>query len=225
MDMAKEYDLVIIGAGPGGYTAALKAAEYGIRTLVIEEKKLGGNCVNRGCIPTKALLHASSRFREMQQCDEFGVSADFISFDFKKMQQYKKRAVKTYRDEIERLFCNAGVDYVEGKAVLRRDKTVEVRSLEGRDYYRGENIIIATGASAEILPIPGAELSGVFTSSRLLAADIWNFDRLTIIGGGVIGVEFATIFNALCSKVTIIEKGPHLLGPMDEDRQGDYGLL
>ena len=216
MDMAKEYDLVIIGAGPGGYTAALKAAEYGIRTLVIEEKKLGGNCVNRGCIPTKALLHASSRFREMQQCDEFGVSADFISFDFKKMQQYKKRAVKTYRDEIERLFCNAGVDYVEGKAVLRRDKTVEVRSLEGRDYYRGENIIIATGASAEILPIPGAELSGVFTSSRLLAADIWNFDRLTIIGGGVIGVEFATIFNALCSKVTIIEKGPHLLGPMDE---------
>lgn len=216
MDMAKEYDLVIIGAGPGGYTAALKAADYGIRTLVIEEKKLGGNCVNRGCIPTKALLHASSRFREMQQCDEFGVSADFISFDFKKMQQYKKRAVKTYRDEIERLFCNAGVDYVEGKAVLRRDKTVEVRSLEGRDYYRGENIIIATGASAEILPIPGAELSGVFTSSRLLAADIWNFDRLTIIGGGVIGVEFATIFNALCSKVTIIEKGPHLLGPMDE---------
>ena len=214
--MAKQYDLVIIGAGPAGYTAALKASEYGIRTVVIEERKLGGNCVNRGCIPTKALLYASSRFKQMQQCDEFGVSADFISFDFKKMHQYKKKTVQTYRSEISRLFCEAGIDYIQGKARLRRDKTVEVQNAEGKEYYQGENIIIATGACAKIPPIPGANLSGVYTSSRLLAADTWNFDRLTIIGGGVIGVEFATIFNSLCSKVTIIEKGPHLLGPMDE---------
>ncbi len=214
--MAKQYDLIVIGAGPGGYTAALKAAEYGIRTAVIEEKKLGGNCVNRGCIPTKALLHASSRFKQMQQCDEFGVSVDFISFDFKKMQQYKKRAVKTYRDEIRRLFQEEGIDYIEGKATIRRDRTVEVNGREGREYYQGKNIIIATGAMAVMPKILGSNLPGVYTSSRLLAADTWNFDRLTIIGGGVIGVEFATIFNSLCSKVTIIEKGPHLLGPMDE---------
>lgn len=214
--MAQQYDLVIIGAGPAGYTAALKAAEYGISTVVIEEKKLGGNCVNRGCIPTKALLYASGRFRQMQQCDEFGVSADFISFDFKKMQQYKKRSVQTYRDEIKRLFEEKRIDYIEGKAILRRGKTVEVCNSEGREYYQGKNIIIATGAMADVPSIPGVNLTGVYTSSRLLAADTWNFDRLTIIGGGVIGVEFATIFNSLCSKVTIIEKGSHLLGPMDE---------
>lgn len=95
--MAREFDVVIIGAGPGGYTAALKAAEFGLKVVVIEAKKIGGTCVNRGCIPTKALLHASDMFHMMQSCDEFGVSTDFISFDFGKMQKYKKSAVVKYR--------------------------------------------------------------------------------------------------------------------------------
>ena len=86
--MAKHYDVVIIVAGPGGYTAAMKAAEFGLKAVVIEAKKFGGTCVNRGCIPTKALLHASNMFHMMQNCDEFGVSTDFISFDFGKMQKY-----------------------------------------------------------------------------------------------------------------------------------------
>lgn len=215
--MAIQYDLLIIGAGPGGYTAALKAADLGMKVGVIEKEKLGGACLNRGCIPTKALLHASSIFSILQRCDEFGVSTDFISFDFGKMQGYKKKAVKEYRNEIQRLFDEKGIDLIQGTATIRRGKTVEVKGSSGKDYYEASHIIIATGASPMMLDIPGMDLPGVWTSDRLLASDAWNFDRLTIVGGGVIGVEFATIFNSLCSNVTIIEKGSHLLGPMDPE--------
>lgn len=215
--MAANYDLVIIGAGPGGYTAALKATEFGMRVAVIDKERLGGVCVNRGCIPTKALLHASSIFATMQQCDEFGVYTDFISFDYKKMQDYKKKSVRQYRGEIEKLFEKNGIDFIKGTASIRRDKTVEVFHDGGKDFLRAEHIIIATGASPMMPEIPGISLPGVINSDRLLSAQTWNYDRMVIMGGGVIGVEFATIFQALCSKVTIVEKGPHLLGPMDRE--------
>ena len=213
--MAVSYDLVIIGAGPGGYTAAIKAAGFGMKVVVIDQDKLGGVCINRGCIPTKALLHASNIFSMMQHCDEFGVSTDFISFDFAKMQDYKKRSVKQYRGEIEKLFRQNGIDFVKGTATIRREKTVEVNNENGREYFRASNIIIATGATPVMPKIPGIDLPGVINSDRLLAVPNWNYDRIVILGGGVIGVEFATIFQALCSKVTIVEKGQHLLGPMD----------
>lgn len=213
--MASRYDLVIIGAGPGGYTAARKAAELGMRVAVVDKDRVGGVCVNRGCIPTKALLHASHMFSMMQQGDEFGVSTDFISFDFGKMQNYKKKSVQKYRQGIERMFQEKGIDFFKGNAVIRREKTIEVHSENGLEYLRAGNIIIATGAKAVMPEIPGIQLPGVVNSDRLLAAQNWNFDRIVILGGGVIGVEFATIFQALCSKVTIVERGSHLLGPMD----------
>ena len=213
----KNYDLVIIGAGPGGYTAALKAAQSGLKTAVVEKERLGGTCLNRGCIPTKALLHASSLFAMMQRCDEFGVSVDSMAFDFKKMHQYKKQAVKEYRDEIQGLFEKWGIDLIYGTATIRRGKTVEVNGDNGKDFYQAKNIIIATGAVPKMINIPGMELEGVWNSDRILAADNWNFDRITIIGGGVIGVEMATIFNSLCAKVSILEKDDHLLGPMDKE--------
>jgi len=214
----KKYDLLIIGAGPGGYTAALKAAEAGLKTAVIEKEKLGGTCLNRGCIPTKALLHASSLFAMMQRCDEFGVSVDSMAFDFKKMQQYKRQSVRAYREEIRSLFERWGIDLVHGTATIRREKTVEVKYENGsKDFYQAQNIIIATGAVPRTLNIPGIDLEGVWNSDRILAAENWNFDRITIIGGGVIGVEMATIFNSLCSKVSIIERDEHLLGPMDKE--------
>lgn len=215
--MALNYDLVIIGAGPGGYTAALKAASFGMKVVVVDKDKLGGTCINKGCIPTKALLYASNIFSMMQRCDQFGVSTDFISFDFAKMQDYKKRSVKRYRKEIEKLFEENGVDFIKGTAAIRREKTVEVVNESGKEYLRAKHIIIATGAKPLMPDIPGLRLPGVINSDRLLAAQTWNFDRVVILGGGVIGVEFATIFQALCSKVTILEKGPHLLGPMDTE--------
>lgn len=216
-NMARNYQLVVIGAGPGGYTAALKAAGFGMRVAVVDENRLGGVCINRGCIPTKALLHASNIFSMMQHCDDFGVSTDFISFDFGKMQEYKRRSVVQYRKGIERLFAENHIDFIKGTATIRRNKTVEVDGEEGREYLHADHIIIATGAKPMLPEIPGIHLPGVINSDRLLAAQSWNFDRIVIIGGGVIGVEFATIFQALCSSVVIVEKGPHLLGPMDTE--------
>ncbi|MDO4279765.1 MAG: dihydrolipoyl dehydrogenase [Lachnoclostridium edouardi] len=215
--MAVKYDLAIIGGGPGGYTAALKAASLGLKTVVIEKEKLGGVCLNRGCIPTKALLFAAGMFAKMQDCDDFGVSTDFISFDFGKMQDYKRRSVNQYRQGIKALFDENHIDLVEGTATIRRDKNIEVNGEEGKGFFEAENIIIATGAAPALPPIPGIERDGVMTSCQILSSSSWNYDRLTIIGGGVIGVEFATIFNALCSKVTILEKSGSLLGPMDRE--------
>lgn len=214
--MAVTYDVFVIGAGPGGYTAAIKAASLGFKTGVIEKEKLGGTCLNRGCIPTKALLHASSLFSMMQNCDEFGVSVEAMSFDFKKMQASKKKAVEAYRSKVEQKFEELGIDLIYGIATIRRGHNVEVHSNTGKEYYSAKHILIATGAVAKMPQIPGIDLEGIWNSDRLLAADSWNFDRITIIGGGVIGVEVATIFNSLCSKVSIIEQGSQLLGPIDQ---------
>ena len=215
--MAEQYDLVVIGAGPGGYTAAIKAAQMGLKTVIVEKNRLGGTCVNQGCIPTKSLLYASNLFRMMQNSDEFGVSAEGIAFDFNKMQHYKRESVRRYRDGIEEKFQELGLKLVSGRATLRRDRTVEVELNEGgREYYQGANVIIAIGAKPIKNSIPGIDLKGVWDSDRLLAAENWNFDRLVIMGGGVISVEMATIFNNLCSRVTIVEKQRHLMAPMDE---------
>lgn len=213
--MAKQYDLVIIGAGPGGYTAAIRAADFGMKVAVIEEKELGGVCVNRGCIPTKALLYASHIFSLMQTSDEFGIFTDQISFDYGKMQKYKSKSVATYREEIRQMFTEKGITLVQGRGILRRDRTVEVRGEDGKEYYQGTYVLLAVGAKAAIPPIPGSDLPGVVTSDKVLNGKDWNYNRVVIIGGGVIGVEMATIFNNLCSQVTIIERNDHLLGPMD----------
>ena len=213
--MAKQYDLVIIGAGPGGYTAAIRAADFGMKVAVIEEKELGGVCVNRGCIPTKALLYASHIFSLMQTSDEFGIFTDQISFDYGKMQKYKSKSVATYREEIRQMFTEKGITLVQGRGILRRDRTVEVRGEDGKEYYQGTDVLLAAGAKAAIPPIPGSDLPGVVTSDTVLNGKDWNYNRVVIIGGGVIGVEMATIFNNLCSQVTIIERNDHLLGPMD----------
>ena len=184
---------------------------------VIETKKIGGTCVNRGCIPTKALLYASGMFRMMQNCDEFGVSTDFISFDFQKMQSYKKKAVDRYRGMVLRGCLKESCRSHLWKGTLRRGRTVEVELAEGgREFFEGKTVILAAGAVPMMNEIPGADLPGVWNSDRLLAAKSWNFDRLTIMGGGVIAVEFATLFNNLCSNVTIVEKKKHLMAPMDD---------
>lgn len=223
--MAKQYDLVVIGAGPGGYTAAIQAADFGMRVAVVEEKELGGVCVNRGCIPTKALLYASHIFSLMQTSDEFGIFTDQISFDYKKMQKYKEKSVTTYREEIRQMFEDKQIDLIRGKGILRRDRTVEVHNEEGKEYYKGKYVLLATGAKAFVPAIPGADLPGVVTSDKILNGKEWNYNRVVIIGGGVIGVEMATIFNNLCSQVTIVERNDHLLGPMDrqvaQELEGD----
>lgn len=215
--MADQYDLVIIGAGPGGYTAALKAASFGMKVAVIEKERLGGVCLNTGCIPAKALLYASSFYGELKQASAFGIRVEHAGFDLNRMQAYKEETVNEYRDQIKALFDKKKIHLIQGVAKLHKDNLVEVKTAEETVYYKGTYILLAAGAEPVIPDIPGIRLKQVLTSREILQASEWNFERLLVIGGGVIGVEVAAIFAALGSKVTLIEKSNRLLNPMDPE--------
>lgn len=233
--MTDQYDLIIIGAGPGGYTAAIKAAGFGMKVAVIEKERLGGVCLNTGCIPAKALLYASSFYEEVKHAKQFGVSVEGHGFDLGKMQDYKERSADEYRSQIKNQFKQNQVTFIRGTAKLHKDNVVEVvrpfpealrPPAEGepqqelqqwREYYKGTYVLLAAGTEPVIPDIPGIHLPQVLTSREILKARDWKFDRLLIIGGGVIGVEVAAIFAALGSKVTLVEKTGRLLGPMDPE--------
>lgn len=215
--MADQYDLIIIGAGPAGYTAALKAAGFGMRVAVIEKEELGGVCLNTGCIPAKALLYASSFYGELKQAGKFGVRVEHAVFDLGRMQDYKENSVEEYRNQIKRLFKSEKVVFITGTARLHAQNVVEVTSGTGTMHLKGDKVLLAAGAEPVIPDIPGIDLPQVMTSREILEAREWNFDRLLIIGGGVIGVEVAAIFAALGSKVTLVEKSSRILNPMDPE--------
>lgn len=214
--MVERYDLVIIGAGPGGYVAAKKAARLGMSVLIIDKKEVGGTCINRGCISTKALLHAAMLYREMQECEQFGLTAENVGFDLQKIYEYKDNSACAMRKDLEEQFEALGIRYVTGEAVIYGGKTVRVKKNDGgTDVYRGKNILIATGAKANTIDITGMELPGVMTSEELLTSNESQYEKLLILGGGVIGLEIATVFNALGTEVTVIEAADRLLPKMD----------
>lgn len=214
--MEKEYDLLIIGAGPGGYVAAQEAAKRGMSVLVIDKTDIGGTCVNRGCIPAKALIHASTLYRSIQECEKFGLYTKEVGFDFKKLYQYKDETVAEMRKMIAKEFEELGVAFVKGEAAIQADKRVRVVSEGGEQkLFEAKRILIATGAQARHLGIPGADLPGVVTSEELLTDNERHYDRLLIVGGGIIGLEIATMFQALGTEVTVIELGERLLPTMD----------
>lgn len=216
--MEQRYDLVIIGAGPGGYIAAKKAARLGISVLIVDKNEIGGTCVNRGCISTKALVHASMLYREMLECEKFGLSAENVKFDLQKIFEYKDHSAAAMRYDLETEFKELGIEFVNGEATVMLSKRVLVRKKDGTEaIYKGKNILIATGAKANYLEIPGMNLPGVITSEELLTTNESRFDRMLIIGGGVIGLEIATAFNALGTDVTIVEAAERLLPKMDPE--------
>lgn len=216
--MEKQYDLLIIGAGPGGYVAAKKAAKLGMSVVIIDKGPLGGTCINRGCISTKALLHAATLYREMTECERFGLSAEAVGFDLQKIYEYKDVSAAEMRQELEREFKELGIVSVTGTALIKGDKKVCVTDGSGNvSYYRGKNILIATGAKANMADIPGMELPGVMTSEELLTTNESQYKSLLILGGGVIGLEIATVFNALGTEVTILEISDRLLPNMDSE--------
>lgn len=209
------YDLIIIGAGPAGYTAALRAAAMGMDAVLIEKKALGGSCVNTGCIPAKALLQATAVYRDMLKAFRFGIVAEKVSFDWRQMQIYKNESVESFRSMIQGMLEKAEVEMIHGDARLHADNVVRVTTSKGALTLKGKNVILATGSSPVIPDIPGIDLPQVMTSRDILRMDDWNFDCLTVIGGGVIGVEIATIFAALGSRVTLLEQANRLLESMD----------
>ena len=206
-----DYDVIVIGAGPGGYTAAIRASQLGLKVAVVEYDTLGGTCLNRGCIPTKVLLQAAHAHEDFARYKSFGFTLDH-SFDVEKLKKYKEKTVRKLVLGINYLFKKNNITLLEGKAAFLDNNTIDVRGKELKAKY----FIIATGSKPVDLPITGANLPFVINSDRALRLE--NISKnIVIIGGGVIGLEFAFIYNALGAKVTIIELMDKCLPMLDDD--------
>lgn len=215
----KEYQLIVIGAGPGGYEAAIRAAQLGLTTALIERRDVGGTCLNRGCIPTKAMLHSAQLYREAANFELFGLHTENTSFDWAKVHQRKSDVVVKLRTGIEQLIKANKIDFFNNSASILGKNDVQ---LDQGEVIRGENILIATGSVPARPPIPGLDLPNVVTSDELL--DDPHFTQsdslakeILIIGGGVIGVEFASVFSSFGCHVTIVEAMERILPTMDRE--------
>ena len=214
------WDLIVIGGGPGGYTAAIRAAQLGLRTALVERDAVGGTCLNRGCIPTKALIHAAERYEEMKECATFGLRAEGVSFDYPAMCARRDQVVGQLRDGVERLLKGNKVDRITGTARILGPGRVQV----GEEVLEGTNILIATGSRPALPPVPGLDLPGVLTSDDLLTGDRF-YRRLAIIGGGVIGMEFAGLYQALGTEVTVLEALDRILPTLDRELSQSLSML
>lgn len=211
-----KYQVGIVGGGPGGYVCALRAAQLGLSVLLIEGERIGGTCLNKGCIPTKALVRSAELWREIKHADTFGIQISDAGIDFSKVTARKDQVVDTLVAGIERLIKAAKITYVEGFGQVREAGKIEVETASGSESYEVENLVLATGSVPARLPIPGADLPGVLTSDEILEMTELP-ERLVIIGGGVIGLEFASIYQEFGVKVTVVEMLPSLLANIDEE--------
>jgi dihydrolipoamide dehydrogenase len=204
-------DLVILGGGSGGYAAALRAAELGKSVVLIERDKVGGTCLHRGCIPTKALLHAGEIADQARESSQFGVNATFEGIDMAGVHKYKDGVVSKNHKGLVGLIKSRGIQIVEGEGRLSGPKSVSVNG----DTYTGQNVILATGSYSRTLP--GLDLDGerVIASEHALQLDHVPASAV-VLGGGVIGVEFASAWRSFGADVTIVEALPHLVPLEDE---------
>ena len=209
------YDLIVIGAGPGGYEAALHAAKLGLKTALVERRDVGGTCLNRGCIPTKTLLHAAEVYHEAKEAETFGIHAENVGFDLPAVFARKQAVVEKLRDGVEGLLKSAKVNVLRGTGTVLSTGKVRVTNAEGETEYTCEHILAATGSVPARPPIPGLELA--MTSDELLDGAETLYKSLIIIGGGVIGVELATFYADLGCPVTIVEGLDRLLPNMDKE--------
>lgn len=221
--MCKKFDLVVIGAGPGGYVAAIKAAKSGMHVAVVESIRVGGTCLNRGCIPAKAMIHASSLYEEMHsEAELVGLKAENVTFDYSKIVEYKQGTTDELVSGIEGLLEGNGIARFDGRGTLEKDGSVTVRLKEADDEgnevisLEAGKVLLATGSVPSLIPIPGIDLKGVVTSDGVFALSNMP-ESMVIIGGGVIGVEFATVYANLGAKVTIVEALPRILQNMDKE--------
>lgn len=204
--------LLIIGAGPGGYETALAAAKRGVEVVLVEAGPVGGTCLNEGCIPTKSFCKNAQLLEQLREAESFGVSDLAYNFDFKAVTARKNAVVEQLRGGVESLLSHKLITLVRGKASFKDPHTVTV----GDEEYSADYIIIATGSVSASLPVPGADLEGILTSKEIL--DIEELPKkLCVIGGGVIGLEFASIFNSFSCEVTVLEYCKEILPRFDTD--------
>ncbi len=205
-------DLIIIGSGPGGYRAASHAAAHGLAVTIIERGHVGGTCLNCGCIPTKTLCRHAEVAQLLAKGESLGFSNLSFNIDFARMMARKNEVVESLRQGVETLMKAPGITLVQGTAHFTEPHTVMV----GDEEYTAPHIIIATGSKSKMLPIPGINSPKVVTSTELLDIDHIPA-RLCIVGAGVIGMEFATIFSSLGSEVTVVEYLKECLPMLDSD--------
>ena len=206
-----QFDVVILGGGSGGYACALRSSQLGLSVALIEEGKLGGTCLHRGCIPTKALLHAGEVADSSRHSSDFGVNTQFIGIDMLAVNAYKDGVVSKLHKGLQGLVKSRNVTYIEGHGRLVSKNEVEVNGVK----YTGKNIVLATGSYPKTLP--GLDIDGtqIITSEQAIAMDRVP-KSVIVLGGGVIGCEFASVWKSFGAEVTIIEGLPHLVALEDE---------
>ncbi|MDI3535264.1 MAG: dihydrolipoamide dehydrogenase [Thermosediminibacterales bacterium] len=215
--MVNNTEIVIIGGGPAGYVAALRASQLGAKVAVVENRDLGGTCLNRGCIPTKALLQSTEVFELVKNASRFGVTAGEASIDFAKAVARKNAVVKQLVTGVNYLLKSSNVEVINATASFTGKNEVELTKPDGqKEKLTARKFIIASGSVPAMPPIPGIDSDGVITSDKALEITAPP-KSMVIIGGGVIGVEFATIFASVGTKVTIIEMMPRLIPNIDAE--------
>lgn len=211
-----EVDVAVVGGGPGGYVSAIRAAQGGKKVLIIEEDRLGGTCLNHGCIPTKAIVSSVDALEKIRKAESFGLEVGSIKFSLEKIMARKNEVVNTLVSGIEHLMEVHEIEHINGKAEVKDEQTLIVKNKSIDAVIKYKKLVIATGSKPCSIPIEGALSDDILTSQDLLElTEIPS--SITIIGGGVIGMEFAFIYNALGSKVNVVEYFPQIINIIDED--------
>jgi len=214
--MADKYKLIVIGAGPGGYVAAIRAAQLGMKAAVVEREYYGGVCLNWGCIPSKTLLHVTEMKRKLEHSKRIGITADNVTIDLKKLRQHKDATVKRLTGGVKLLLEKAGVTLIDGEAAFVDPHRLEVVGGDGKGVIEAENFIIATGARPLELPMLKPDGKNIIGARE--AIDLPSIPKeMLVVGAGPIGVELATVYATLGSKVTIVEVLDAVLPTLDSD--------
>ena len=211
-------DLAIIGGGPGGYVAAERAGAAGLQTVLFEKRELGGVCLNEGCIPTKTLLYSAKVYNYAVHGGDYGVSVEGASYDYGKIVARKDKVVKKLVGGVKAKMKGAKVSVVKGDAFIEGRGAEGITIRCGEESYTVRNLLICAGSEAMVPPIPGLKEAGdVIVTNREILALKEQPKELVVIGGGVIGMEFAAFYNTLGTKVTVVEMLPKILGPLDDE--------
>jgi dihydrolipoamide dehydrogenase len=220
--MADTYDLIVLGSGPGGYVAAIRAAQLGLKTAIVEREKLGGICLNWGCIPTKALLRSSEIYHYMQHADAYGLSAQNVSFDLAKVVERSRKVSGQLNAGVKGLMKKHKITVVEGFGAITGKGKLSVKQGEKTTELEAKNIIIATGARARDLTFAKADGERIWTYRHAMTPSVMP-TKLLVIGSGAIGVEFASFYNDMGADVTIVEMVDRIM-PVEDAEVSDFML-